>query len=362
MSNPRKLLVMVLAALGAACGGTPVAPTYVRDAAFARPAPGPSCAAQTCIYVTNNAGPAKHPLDEKVIVFPRDANGNVPPVVKISGPKTQLVYPRAVTLDAGRNLYVSNYTPLQKTSNVAVFAPGANGNIVPSRVLAGAATQLHSPSALTLDASQNLYVVDQYDAASGCGTPTLGCWAINVYAPGAKGNVAPIRSIRGPATKLFYAYGDAADAAGNVYVADGYFTTCCVTVYAAGANGNVKPVRTIGGTNTGLDIPIGIALDSNNNIYVLNAEGSPTRSVTVYAAGANGNVAPIRMIVGQNTGLYAAPVGIAVDHTGRLYVLQSGTTNSIEVFAPGANGNVAPVRVISGAKTGMNNPWSIAVQ
>ena len=82
--------------------------------------------------------------------------------------------------------------------------------------------------------------------------------------------------------------------------------------------------------------PVGIALDAHANVYVLNAEGSPTRSVTVYAAGAHGNVKPIRDIVGEKTGLYAAPAGIAVDGSGRLYVLQSGTSNSISVFAPGA--------------------------
>ncbi len=201
-----------------------------------------------------------------------------------------------------------------------------------------------------------------YGVASGCSNPTQGCWDINVYAAGSNGNVAPVRSIRGQSTKLYYVYGSAVDAGGNVYVANGYHSGCCITVYAPGATGDVKPIRNISGAKTQLAVPVGLALDARGDIYVLNAEGSPTRSVTVYAAGANGNVKPIRAIVGQKTGLYAAPDALAVDGSGRVYVLQSGAANSIAVFAAGANGNVAPVRVIQGNKTGMTSPWGIAVR
>ena len=353
--------IAAAAAILSSCGGA-IPPQRAPIAAPAERAAAASCATQTCIYVTDNAGQGPHPRDNKMLVFSRDAGGNAAPVGQIAGSKTHLVYPRAVALDGDRNLYVSNYTPLEKQRNVAVFAPGANGNAAPLRTISGPATELMAPSALSLDSAGNLYVVDSYGAASGCSTPTQGCWAVNVYAAGAAGNVAPVRSIRGPATKLFYAYGSAVDSSGNVYVADGYHVNCCVTVYGAGASGNVKPVRTIQGSRTDLATPVGVALDSHGNVYVLNAEGSPTRSVTVYAAGAHGNVKPIRDIVGQNTGLYAAPAGIAVDGGGRVYVLQSGTVNSVSVFAPGATGDVAPVRVIAGKNTGMANPWAIAVR
>lgn len=352
-------LLATLAVCSSCGGGIPAARTPFAVSAVRATS---SCATQTCIYVTDNAGQSPHPHDDKVLAFSREADGNVAPAYRIAGAKTRLIYPRAVGLDGARNLYVSNYTPLEKQSNVAVFAAGASGNASPLRTIAGPATQLQSPSAISLDRDDNLYVVDTYGVDSGCTDPTQGCWTVNVYAAGAGGDVAPIRSIRGPATKLFYVYGSAVDASGNVYVADGRPVNCCVTVYAAGAGGNVKPMRTIQGSRTDLAYPVGIALDAHQNVYVLNAEGSPTRSVTVYAAGAHGNVKPIRVIVGEKTGLYAAPAGIAVDGSGRLYVLQSGTTNSISVFAAGAHGNVAPVRVIAGKNTDMANPWAIAVR
>ncbi|MFY9884728.1 MAG: hypothetical protein WCB01_01245 [Candidatus Cybelea sp.] len=59
-------------------------------------------------------------------------------------------------------------------------------------------------------------------------------------------------------------------------------------------------------------MPWGITLDGSNNIYVAN-EGGPSAHgiVTVYAAGANGDVAPVNTISGANTEL-AEPRGIAI--------------------------------------------------
>ena len=50
-----------------------------------------------------------------------------------------------------------------------------------------------------------------------------------------------------------------------------------MTVYSAGATGNVAPIQTIAGSMTGLHYPGGIALNPlNGNIYVANpANGAP---------------------------------------------------------------------------------------
>ena len=89
------------------------------------------------------------------------------------------------------------------------------------------------------------------------------------------------------------------DASGNIYVPNyGYVNDNSVTVYAAGATGNVAPTQTISGSNTGLSNPVGVALDSSANI---NVTSSSSDSVLIYAAGANGNVQPIRTISGQES-------------------------------------------------------------
>jgi hypothetical protein len=368
MLSRAPLTVTAIFALVACSGGASVpasAPqSFAQRAPIYRAGDGAAgaCRTQTCIYVTNNAFYGHFRQGNKVLIFPRDAGGNVAPVATIEGGHTALKYPRAIALDRGRKVYVSNFVPSESGSNVTVYGAGATGNVSPVQNITGSNTGLRAPSSVSVDASGAIYVTDMYGVASGCSNPTQGCWDVNVYAAGSNGNVAPVRSVRGPATKLYYVYGSAVDAGGNVYVANGYHSDCCITVYAPGANGNVPPIRNITGSRTQLAVPVGIALDVHGNVYVLNAEGSPTRSVTVYAAGANGNAKPIREIIGQKTGLYAAPDALAVDGSGRVYVLQSGYANSISVFAAGANGNVAPVRVIQGSSTGMTSPWGIAVR
>ena len=119
-----------------------------------------------------------------------------------------------------------------------------------------------------------------------------------------------------------------------------------ITVYAPDSNGDVTPIRTISGAHTKLGAPHGIALDSNGNIYVLNATGFfgasarfdvhygsvPSANflsnfagtgthairgpILIFAAGSDGDVAPIGAIGGPLTALNPFAVGIAVGPAG----------------------------------------------
>ena len=170
---------------------------------------------------------------------------------------------------------------------------------------------------------------------------------------------APIRTITGGTTGLYYPYGVAVLADGALAVVN--FVGNSVTVYAAGADGNVAPIRTIAGTNTGLNRPSGVAVLADGALAISNFANSNTSSVTVYAAGATGNVAPIRTIAGGTTGLIY-PVGVAVLADGALAVSNRGTSSSsVTVYAAGADGNVAPIRTIAGGTTGLNTPGGVAV-
>ena len=70
-------------------------------------------------------------------------------------------------------------------------------------------------------------------------------------------------------------------------------------MYAPRARGNAPPRRTISGTRAGLNDPEGMAFDRAGNLHVANILGN---SVTVYAPGATGD-APLRTISGGRTGL-----------------------------------------------------------
>lgn len=129
-----------------------------------------------------------------------------------------------------------------------------------------------------------------------------------------------------------------------------------VVAFAAGANGNTAPVLTISGPATNLALPRGIARDAAGFLYVAN---QATSSVAVFAPGASGNATPVRYLYGANTQLNV-PEGIAVDGAGSIYVANQAD-NKILVFSASANGNVAPARRITGSCSGVNRPMGLAL-
>src|SRR5882724_1434550 len=126
--------------------------------------------------------------------------------------------------------------------------------------------------------------------------------AINVYGTNANGDIAPIRVITGPNTRLEGAAALAIDNAGYLYVANA--ATSVVTIYEPNAHGNAVPIRTISGDHTRLAVPMSMAIDSLGNLYVLNTGGArENRTVTVYAPTADGNAAPIAILTSIQGGL-----------------------------------------------------------
>jgi lactonase family protein with 7-bladed beta-propeller len=101
-----------------------------------------------------------------------------------------------------------------------------------------------------------------------------------------------------------------------------------VTAYAAGSSDSVA-IRTISGTRTGLGHPAGMVVGGGSELLVTNKANN---SVTVYARGAGGNVAPRRTISGARTGLID-PRDVALDSSGILYVsnIKNSTITVYEV-------------------------------
>jgi hypothetical protein len=292
-----------------------------------------------CLYVVNGSS---------VTVYASHASGNAKPIQDISGSKTGLESPVGVAVDGGDNIYVSN------GYEIAVYAAGATGNVAPTRVING-------PPYRRLEGDViNPINGDIYVAIARTNE-------ILIYATNAVGTATRIGDITGSQTGLNGPWGVALDKSGNIYVTNhancfpGDTGNPTVTVYAAGSTGNVAPARTITGTRTGLDCPQKLALDSNSNIYVANTAypSSGSGSLTVYAAGANGNVAPTETIEGALTQLNV-PEGIAVDSSGNIYATNFDAS-SITVYAAGSNGNVAPITTIAGAETGLAAPQGIVI-
>jgi len=299
---------------------------------------GPPINTPASFYVANKGS-------STISAFTTADAGNARPALTISGTNTTLDQPEGIVLDPAGVVITTSTNP----SRIVVFAAHAVGDVAPVASIVGSNTRLSQPKGLALDHLGRLYVANTASDS------------ILIFQNGATGNVPPIGAIGGSNSGLQAPQAIAIDIRGRLYVTSAFNST--ILVFGAGASGNVRPTDTIVGGNTGLDAPMGVALDPGGRIYVANyGTGSASPSVTVYDAGATGNATPIATIKGAST-LLDQPIGIALDAAGRIYVANSGTTSAqyrITVYAANANGDVAPVATLSGANTGLSVPSHLA--
>ena len=235
-------------------------------------------------------------------------------------------------------------------NQVTSYPSGANGNAPP---LGSLPAGLCFPHGTAVDSTGKIYVVNN------------GNNSVTVYAAGSSGNAAPAAIIAGPDTKLNNPVGVALDGVDNVYVLN--CGTCLggdnpqdsVTVFAAGSNGDVTPTAVIAGSNTGLMSSVGVALDGGGKIYVLSALGN----VAVFAANSSGDVAPIATMTGGCNSGICGPSGVALDSGGNIYIANDPYESppSVTVYAAGSSGVVTPTATIKGSNTGLDGPSAIGV-
>jgi hypothetical protein len=268
------------------------------------------------------------------------ASGNATPAATIVGANTTFSSPAFMTLDvANDSLYIADTGDLSVVIYDGISTK--NGNVAPSRIIAGVATNLLSPTDVSLDKGRNLlYVADDVD--------------IHVFASAstANGNQSPARDLSVP----FAVSGIFVDGTNDrLYVADQAGNAIAVYDHASTLNGPITANRAVqGATNTHLSNPGGVQVDGAGRLVVSNA--SPA-SITIYAnaATADGDISPVATIAGANTGL-SVPDQIFVDRTGTgtLYNADPGAAR-VAVWGNlnTVNGNTQPTRIISGAATGL---------
>ena len=216
------------------------------------------------LYVDPNNGDiysVESDTGDKMVVFPREADGNVEPKRILATPHR--VYNIAV--DEGRSeLFVTvEYPP-----EIVVYPKGANGKQEPLRKIRGDATGL-----------------------DGRFYPP----AIKVYPLNAAEDTPPLRVITGDKTQLNWPAAMKLNPdTGDLYVANDIGQSVLVFKSAAMAQGNVAPVRVLKGDKTRLRNPTGLFLDrKNQELWVSNLGNA---SATAYPLMAAGNVAPLRII------------------------------------------------------------------
>ena len=126
-----------------------------------------------------------------------------------------------------------------------------------------------------------------------------------------------------------------------------------VLVFKGDARGDQMPIRIIQGSHTGLIRPQTVEVDPVNNEIV--AADSSSRAILVFDRLANGDVAPKRKIGGLKTD-FRDIVGVAVDPVHNVIVAanrSAGGPNGVYMFDRLADGDVAPIRHIGGENTGV---------
>jgi DNA-binding beta-propeller fold protein YncE len=283
----------------------------------------------------------------QIMVF--DRMSHTPPTARFTEPQRVISGPDT-TLEFECGIYVDPKTGEIYTLNndigdrLAVFAPGAKGNARPTRYL-------HTPHAIygiAVDEQRQEMYITAYGGA------------VVVFDKMADGEKEPKRSLRGDRTMMGRSTGIAIDTRRRLLFVANQATTVpdadpasipppSITVYPQDANGEVAPVRTIMGSRTQLNLPSMIALDERRDeLFVANDGGN---SILVFRSTDQGDVAPVRAIKGPRTAL-VNPNSVYLDTTNQEIVVTNLGNHSIAVFAADAAGDVPPKRLIRSAPAG----------
>ena len=304
-------------------------------------------------------------IDKAVNVYPGPSGGG-------SGTATATFpFPAAnadlhrTAFDSAGNLYISDHG----LNNIYVlpsstYLSGGTGSSTPNLTISG--TGLDKPSGMAFDSKGYLYVADM-----GGFVAIFAPIAIPSTPAGSPVTPAPYAVLSGAATTLDEPNGLAVDASGNVYVADEggkdvlIFAASDIASAVAAAVGaspalNIAPSTTI----TGFGGVHSLTLDASGNLYVTdNGSGNPPYRVDIFSkaqvATKQGSVASAASVYipGQSASgsvtTMGYPNGIAVDHSGNIYV-GDVDNNKVLVFpavtlgsTTGVEDNVAPIATIS---------------
>jgi len=283
------------------------------------------------------------------------------------GAEARFCQPCGVACDGAGNVYVADYynyaiRKISRDGTVTTFAgsvgdSGNNDGI-------GNGARFDKPSGVAVDASGNVYVADSGNHAIRRVTPN---GEVSTFAglPGSSGYVDG----KGSAARFRYPQDVAVDAAGNVYVADGYNHAIrkvkpdgtVTTLAGALPDKNGQPVAgSLDGKGAAARFrgPRGVACDAAGNLYVADTENAVVRKVS--SDGTVRTLAGSAGKAGSADGLkavarFAYPQGVAVDAAGNVYVADTWNRSVRKVAPSGA------VHTLTNAVADFLSPRGLAV-
>ncbi len=252
---------------------------------------------------------------DHLVIFSRQAQGNVPPDRKLHTPHGAF----GIAVDEVEQEMILT---IQHSNAVVVFSKTAKEEDPPVRMLQGDRTLLADPHGIALDTKNNVIFVTNFGSTLSVrrdagmreaffeGSRQKEHWpldpghavpgsgrnlppSITVYPKKAGGDTAPVRVIQGPKTQLNWPAGMAVDSErGELYVANDMADS--ILVFNGSASGDAAPIRVLKGPKTLLRYPNSVSLDLvNDELWVANF-GNHT--ATVYRRNASGDTAPLRLI------------------------------------------------------------------
>jgi hypothetical protein len=249
---------------------------------------------------------------QSIRVYPAGASGNAAPLRTLNPPQLGQPIQIAISVAHEELIAVTGY-------GVETYVRLASGSAAyPQRTLPlsitseGSRTRLNNPGGIILRPSSDEIAVPDYGQGVG------GYFGVVLFFSRAvAGNSAPKRTLEGAQTLLgIAAFGIAFDKTHDEILvlsqdSSQYPYVYRISTFAGSASGNTAPLRSISGTNTLLgDIHAISYDDAAELIYVSEGgeNGMPAR-ILAFARGANGDVAPDRVIV-PNGSSFVLPQGI----------------------------------------------------
>ena len=256
--------------------------------------------------------------------------------------------PLTVTLadsDASGATHLSQTTLTAPSASIALTYNGASiGNFTISASAPGVTT---ATATVTVNPStQTVYVALQNQA---CSVNVSQAGSVGSYQILATGGVGPsISSLTVPDIAAWVSVGRHGDLFSIRQGRNG--APSAILRYPAPGTGTPPPAATISGAATGLDLPVEVAADSSGGVWVANGGGNGhAAGLLHFAAGADGNVAPDRLIsgiTGTPPELTFDTQAVAVDSHDNVYTIEEqlyGTQARVYELAAGSSGVASPI-------------------
>ncbi len=294
---------------------------------------------------------------------------STPPVCGDGAPGTAalLAYPEGVAVDSAGDAYIADWgdNEIRKLSVTGALSSVAGGGTPCSNPPAcgdgGAATaaQLSFPDGVAVDQAGNLYITDTGDnevrrvSPGGTITRFAGNGTSCASPPSCgDGGAATAAQLRSP-------FGVAVDRSGNVYIADAgdneirkVSTAGRISRVAGSGTRCSKPPDCGDGssaTTAQLNFPAGVAVDQAGNVYIADDGDNEIRKVTsggtISRIAGNGTPCAAPPACGDGgpaaSATLGAPDGVAVDHTGNVYVADDLDNEIRKVSSSGTISRIA---------------------